>query len=77
MGQRYMRQKVKTVCSFLIILILLPYVVAIFVNGTDMEVIGKNGGICAGKENSGGWQRKNYESAMGRILSGGSGKRNA
>ena len=44
MGQRYMRQKVKTVCSFLVILILLPYVVAIFVNGTDMEVIGKNGG---------------------------------
>lgn len=44
MGQRYMRQKAKTICSFLIILILLPYVVAVFVNGKDMEVIGKNGG---------------------------------
>ena len=44
MGQRYMRQKVKTVCSFLLILILLPYVVAVFVNGADMEVNGKNGG---------------------------------
>jgi len=44
MGQRYMQQKVKTVCSFLLILILLPYVVAVFVNGADMEVNGKNGG---------------------------------
>ncbi|MGC4018797.1 MAG: SpoIID/LytB domain-containing protein [Muricomes sp.] len=44
MGQRYMRSKFKTVCSFLIILILLPYVVAVFVNGKNMEVIGKNGG---------------------------------
>lgn len=44
MGQRYMRQKAKTICSFLIILILLPYVVAVFVNGADMEVIGKNSG---------------------------------
>lgn len=44
MGQRYMRQKVKTICSFLIILILLPYIVAVFVNGGDMEVIGKSNG---------------------------------
>lgn len=44
MGQRYVRQKIKTICSFLIILILLPYVVAVFVNGGDMEVIGKNDG---------------------------------
>lgn len=44
MGQRYMRQKVKTFFSFLIILILLPYIVAVFVNGGNMEVIGKNGG---------------------------------
>lgn len=44
MGQRYMRQKVKTAGSFLIILILLPYIVAIFVNGADMKVIGKNAG---------------------------------
>ncbi len=44
MGQHYMRQKLKTICSFLVILILLPYVVAVFVNGGDMEVIGKNGG---------------------------------
>lgn len=42
MGQRYLRQKAKTACSFLIILILLPYIVAIFVNGADMKVIGKN-----------------------------------
>lgn len=44
MGQRYMRQKAKTIGSFLVILILLPYIVAVFVNGADMEVIGKNGG---------------------------------
>lgn len=44
MGQHYMRQKAKTIGSFLIILILLPYVAAVFVNGADMEVIGKGSG---------------------------------
>ncbi|MBU3876540.1 SpoIID/LytB domain-containing protein [Faecalicatena sp. AGMB00832] len=44
MGQRYMRQKIKTFCSFLIILILLPYIVAVFANGSDMEVMGKSSG---------------------------------
>lgn len=44
MGKREVRQKMKTFCSFLIILILLPYVISVFVNGADMEVTGKNGG---------------------------------
>lgn len=44
MGQRYMRQKIKTFGSFLIILILLPYIVAVFANGSDMEVMGKSSG---------------------------------
>ena len=38
MGQHYKHQKFKTFCSFLIILILLPYIVAVFVNGADMEL---------------------------------------
>ncbi|HCR84167.1 SpoIID/LytB domain-containing protein [Muricomes intestini] len=43
MGQRYMKQKFKMGCSFLIILILLPYVVTVFVNGGDMKAAGKEG----------------------------------
>lgn len=45
MGQHYKHQKFKTFCSFLIILILLPYIVAVFVNGADMEVMGKSSGV--------------------------------
>lgn len=41
MGQSYIRHKIKTICSFLVILILLPYIVAVFVNGGDVEVKGK------------------------------------
>lgn len=41
MGQRYVRQKLKSIGSFLIILILLPYIVAVFVNGGDLKAIGK------------------------------------
>ncbi|CUX26920.1 SpoIID/LytB domain-containing protein [Clostridium sp. C105KSO13] len=43
MGQRYMKQKFKVGCSFLIILILLPYVVTVFVNGGDMKAAEKEG----------------------------------
>ncbi len=42
MGQHYMRQKLKAVFSFLIILILLPYIAAVFINGGDMKAEGKN-----------------------------------
>lgn len=44
MGQSYIWHKIKTLCSFLVILILLPYIVAVFVNSADAEVKGKNGG---------------------------------
>lgn len=44
MGQSYIRHKIKTICSFLVILILLPYIVAVFVNGGDVEVKGKGKG---------------------------------
>lgn len=42
MGQHYVRQKVKAVGSFLLILFLLPYVAAVFINGADMEAAGDN-----------------------------------
>lgn len=41
MGQRYMKQKLKMGGSFLVILILLPYIVTVFVNGGDMKAAGK------------------------------------
>ncbi len=37
MRRYYMKQKLKSAAAFLIILILLPYVVSVFVNGTDTE----------------------------------------
>ena len=37
MRRYYMKQKLKSAVAFLIILILLPYVVSVFVNGTDTE----------------------------------------
>lgn len=42
MGQRYMRQKAKSFASFLIILILLPYIAAVFANGGDIKAIGND-----------------------------------
>lgn len=33
----YIRQKMKSFCSFLIILILFPYIVSVFVNGADLR----------------------------------------
>ena len=35
MGQRYIRQKLKALGAFIFILILLPYVISVFVNGAD------------------------------------------
>ena len=37
MGQRYVRQKLKALGAFLLILVLLPYVVSVFVNGADIK----------------------------------------
>lgn len=44
MGQHSsgMRQKIKNAVSFLVILILLPYVISVFINGADMKAGGKN-----------------------------------
>lgn len=41
MRRYYMKQKVKSAAAFLIILILLPYIVSVFVNGTDRRDAGK------------------------------------
>ncbi len=40
MRQKQIHQKLKSFASFLIILILLPYIITVFVNGVDLEVIG-------------------------------------
>lgn len=37
MGQRYIRQKLKALGAFIFILILLPYVISVFVNGADIK----------------------------------------
>lgn len=42
MGQRYLWQKLKSFCAFLLILLLLPYVVTVFVHGADMDASGKD-----------------------------------
>lgn len=44
MGQHYIRQKAKSFGSFLIILILLPYIMAVFINGGNIKAIGKDKG---------------------------------
>lgn len=41
MGQRYIRQKLKAVGAFILILILLPYVISVFVNGADIKAENK------------------------------------
>lgn len=44
MGQRLMRQKVKSIASFCLILLLLPYVVTVFIHGTDIKADSGNNG---------------------------------
>ena len=41
MGQRYIRQKLKAVGAFILILILLPYVISVFVNGADIKYMSR------------------------------------
>src|SRR5699024_8754336 len=43
MRRYYIRQKMKSLGAFLIILILFPYIVSVFVNGTDIRA-GSDGG---------------------------------
>lgn len=47
MGQHSsaVRQKIKNTVSFLVILILLPYVVSVFINGADMKADSKNSSV--------------------------------
>lgn len=44
MGQRLMQQKLKSIGSFLLILLLLPYVVTVFIHGADMKAGKRDGG---------------------------------
>lgn len=44
MAQRSGRQKIKSFFSFLSILLLLPYIMTVFINGVNLEVIGMGAG---------------------------------
>ena len=44
MGQRVIWQKLKSFGSFLLILLLLPYVVTVFIHGADMKAGGRESG---------------------------------
>lgn len=44
MGQRLMQQKLKSIGSFLLILLLLPYIVTVFIHGADMKAGKSDGG---------------------------------
>lgn len=58
MRRYYIKQKLKSAAAFLIILILLPYIVSVFVNGTDTGAAGK-------QENS--FVRVNMADAKGNV----------
>ena len=58
MRRYYMKQKLKSAAAFLIILILLPYVVSVFVNGTDTE---------ASRRQENYFVRVNTEDAEGNV----------
>lgn len=42
MGQRWISQKLKSFGSFLLILILLPYVITVFIHGADIKAVGND-----------------------------------